>query len=541
MSASLVNNLRNTLYNIPASHEYQRISFVRSNDSFVQVTIKSIKEPASGFEFEFDGCGIGDIGAATLSEVLKQDCNLRSLTIRNENITAVGAEDLGYGLRCNSRLQKLCLSGNTELGTDGVRTLFKNLDLMNTCLLEIDLSNVGITDFGCTVVANYMLCDKTCVRSINLSNNSLISVQGLENLQTALRAYPRLKRLDYMNEALKEVDPEVLNKRAQQINRLLQRNSAVMDTIDQLIDRVVSVPGAFVNKLTNGEPGAPKNTHIVVQRNTKPLVLSQYNILPNESTSKLNVEAFGFVGLRGNRKQMQDFILSKQAFRGREDEHVFAVFDGHGGVQCGRFIQANFISIFEEELSSMTERSVEDCLYQTFDRLNEWCNRFRIPHGTCAMVCYIKGNLVYSACVGDSQAVLARKDVNNVVSVNVLSELLTPKDSIERSRIEAQGGFVTNRGRVCGVLAVSRAIGDIDIPCVSSIPTITCTELVIDKSLQVIVIASDGVWGVHGALEVAQIATCVPNPYYAASMLCDSAFNNGSNDNISIICIKLIS
>lgn len=529
----LVNGLREA-FGDESPSQYQKFKFSKERIGFAVGT--SCKEFDSGFELEFDDSSLGDKGVIAISEMLKQNCNLSSLTIRNDRASSLGAEHIGHGLKYNSRLHSLSLSGNNSLGTQGVYTLFEHMDSMSNCLLDLDLSNVGIGDEGCTTVANCMLSDKTCLRSVNLSNNSGITVGGVENLAAVLSAYYRLRKLDYFHEGLLQETDDRLGFVQKRIDGLLLRNNTVMDVVEDLIESALSYVETGIQDVK--ETAANPADVYLDNLNKTPLVLAQHDIV-NEPPVRSPLHAFGFVELCGNRRQMQDFILTKLNFRGNPNEQLYAVFDGHGGVQCVRFVHANFASVFEEELNELPTRPVCEAITSTFERLQTLCEDFSIAHGTCAMVCYVKGKTVYSACCGDSQAVLARKDVNGRVTVDKLSQLLTPRDSQERSRIESQGGFVTRHGRVCGVLAVSRAIGDKHIPCVSAIPAVTTSVLDSDDSVQVITVASDGVWDVMTPLEAAEIVTAVGSPYYAASLLCDSAYRNGSNDNISIICIKV--
>jgi protein phosphatase PTC1 len=67
-----------------------------------------------------------------------------------------------------------------------------------------------------------------------------------------------------------------------------------------------------------------------------------------------------------------------------------------------------------------------------------------------------------------------------------------PQDEEETKRIQAEGGFVGNHGRVNGVLAVSRALGDHMLkPFVSAEPHVTTTRL--KNSDLFMIIACDGV------------------------------------------------
>ena len=533
VTEELVNGLREALGDESPS-QYQRFSFSKARIGFAVGT--SSKQYESGFELEFDDSALGDKGVIAISEMLKQNCNLSSLTIRNDRASSLGAEHIGHGLKYNDRLHSLSLAGNNSLGTQGVYTLFEHMDDMSNCLLDLDLSNVGMGDEGCSTISNCMLVENTRLRAIDLSRNSGITVLGMENLARVLPAYPRLRKLEYVNTAMQQSKDERLGLIQKRIDRLLMRNNIVMDLVDDLIETAM----VSANRVTHvaKQLENPAQNLYINHLGASPLVLSQHNVTV-PLTERSALDSFGFVELCGNRRQMQDFILAKQGFRGNKDEQLYAVFDGHGGVQCVRFVHANFADIFAEELNQDAGRSVCETIIATFERIQTLCEEFGIPHGTCAMVCYVQGKTVYSACCGDSRAVLAKKDAAGNVSVDRLSQLLTPRDSEERSRIEAQGGFVTRHGRVCGVLAVSRAIGDKHIPCVSSTPTITTTVLRADAPTQIMTVASDGVWNVLTPLEAAEIVTAVGSPYYAASLLCDCAYRNGSNDNISIICIKV--
>ena len=75
--------------------------------------------------------------------------------------------------------------------------------------------------------------------------------------------------------------------------------------------------------------------------------------------------------------------------------------------------------------------------------------------GCTACVVLITGDSIYCANAGDSRAVLATKS-GKVIE---LSHDHKPENPGELARVKAAGGFVED-GRVQGVIAVSRAIGD---------------------------------------------------------------------------------
>ena len=98
-------------------------------------------------------------------------------------------------------------------------------------------------------------------------------------------------------------------------------------------------------------------------------------------------------------------------------------------------------------------------------------------------------------------------------------------------------------GELNGMLGVSRAFGDLAHPpphCAA--PAISVLELPSDASATV-VLASDGLWDVVGAEEVAPLLANLPAGTDAgemAAMLRDEAFARGSADNTSVevLCLR---
>ena len=75
--------------------------------------------------------------------------------------------------------------------------------------------------------------------------------------------------------------------------------------------------------------------------------------------------------------------------------------------------------------------------------------------GCTACVCLMTHDTIYCANAGDSRAIL----VSRSGKVIELSHDHKPDNEGEMQRIKANGGFVDD-GRVQGIIAVSRAIGD---------------------------------------------------------------------------------
>jgi serine/threonine protein phosphatase PrpC len=176
--------------------------------------------------------------------------------------------------------------------------------------------------------------------------------------------------------------------------------------------------------------------------------------------------------------------------------------------------------------------------------------------GTTALVCVTCQGRLHLASVGDSRAVLAFRNAfrNGGGALGTARRLTTdhtPALPSELDRIVGAGGFVS-RGRVAGILAVSRALGDLELqPYVSPVPEVSVVDLRDEASAvaadwgsaaadepppaPVLVLATDGVWGCLTDDEAAAIATAHEDPQAAAEELLEEVSRRGGRDNSSVI------
>jgi len=147
--------------------------------------------------------------------------------------------------------------------------------------------------------------------------------------------------------------------------------------------------------------------------------------------------------------------------------------------------------------------------------------------------------------LGDSRAVISRKGVAERISTDH-----KPLSQSERNRIRGLGGFVSENGRVNGVLSVSRSLGDFYLkPFVSSDPEIS--KIPFTSDLEFMILACDGVWDALSDQEAVSLVKKSLDDYsqrsrptmikvnatYSASIVRDYSFLYGSGDNISAIVI----
>jgi serine/threonine protein phosphatase PrpC len=175
---------------------------------------------------------------------------------------------------------------------------------------------------------------------------------------------------------------------------------------------------------------------------------------------------------------------------------------------------------------------------------------------------------VLSANVGDSRAVLALGDWDAQLSASPLTSDHVPTRSDELARINAAGGWVTNR-LLNGYIGMSRAIGDIDLKAHRNItafppppadashpalrvgdfadtllvatPEIVLTEVSDDAHF--VIVASDGVWHVLSSQDavsvVAKSLRAGKTRRGAAKTLVKHALASGAQDNITVVVVAL--
>ncbi|EER08629.1 protein phosphatase 2c, putative [Perkinsus marinus ATCC 50983] len=249
--------------------------------------------------------------------------------------------------------------------------------------------------------------------------------------------------------------------------------------------------------------------------------------------------AYGSAAMQGWRSTMEDAHVQQLGFNGKDDEGLFAIFDGHGGKEVALFCARHFPKCLSS-LKEYKEGDVKESMRKAYLKIDEMMEspqyreellelmRFgdgpssndssdeetemrkrteRLPMheltqaGCTATACHIVYNKAITiANAGDSRVVLCRggKDGTRVVP---LTEDHKPDLEEEAERIRNAGGIVM-QGRVNGNLNLTRAIGDLSYkqdhnlkpeeqmitanPDVSTIP--------ITEEDQFLVLGCDGIW-----------------------------------------------
>lgn len=218
-----------------------------------------------------------------------------------------------------------------------------------------------------------------------------------------------------------------------------------------------------------------------------------------------------------------------------ENINYFAIFDGHGGDAVSTFLKVYFKDIIKKELLQNNGQNIEQCLMNSFTKMNEIIPRnIGITTGSTALVILKNKDKLYIANIGDCRAITNFK--NKALPITIDHK---PNLKREYERITNLGGVVLfdpyGTPRVSGNLAVSRSFGDYYLaPFVTWTPDIFTVEL--NNNNNFLIAASDGLWDVLSNQEVIDIvfknnknhnSTCIE--------LLKTARLKHSGDNITIL------
>eukprot|EP01122_Echinamoeba_exundans_P006450 TRINITY_DN1818_c0_g1_i3.p1 TRINITY_DN1818_c0_g1~~TRINITY_DN1818_c0_g1_i3.p1 ORF type:complete len:389 (+),score=105.80 TRINITY_DN1818_c0_g1_i3:822-1988(+) len=135
---------------------------------------------------------------------------------------------------------------------------------------------------------------------------------------------------------------------------------------------------------------------------------------------------------------------------------------------------------------------------------------------------------------GDQRLVVCR--AGKAVDITVDHK---PDSETELERIKHAGGFVAENRRVNGVLALSRALGDMELqPHVTYVPDVFFVDIREDDEF--LIIACDGLWDVVTSEQAVKLVLQEGgDPIRSAAKLRDYAHALNSTDNISVIVFRL--
>eukprot|EP01029_Cantina_marsupialis_P013091 TRINITY_DN289_c0_g2_i3.p1 TRINITY_DN289_c0_g2~~TRINITY_DN289_c0_g2_i3.p1 ORF type:complete len:283 (-),score=100.87 TRINITY_DN289_c0_g2_i3:304-1152(-) len=257
----------------------------------------------------------------------------------------------------------------------------------------------------------------------------------------------------------------------------------------------------------------------------------------------------------------------------------FAIYDGHNGGSVSAKLREGLhthISVSKHFIKDMKQAMIEGCadldkdiIVETCARINESKNHemtlknsysgsnFDFAGSTAGMMIIHKSSrdsptTLTVGGIGDSRVVLCR--AGQAIDLTHDHKADLRKD--EQARIEAAGGFV-HKGRVNGVLAVTRSFGDAPHKKLDGVLLEGCGDYTADVVValpevhedtlkpedEFVILASDGVWDVMSSQEgvnfVRRMFVKERDVSIVASMLVDKALALNSHDNTSAVIVCL--
>ena len=227
---------------------------------------------------------------------------------------------------------------------------------------------------------------------------------------------------------------------------------------------------------------------------------------------------------KGRKLTLEDVTVIAPALEGDGALSFYAVLDGHGGRDCAEYAAERLPSLIDERLRGVHESvaikeamkvAYATCEHEVLERANakSW------DDGCCVVGLLIDRRCTparaYVANLGDSRAVACVEPPEAAVRAVALTKDQTASDPKEKRRIEANGGFVEN-GRVCGMLEVSRSLGDRKLKArpkgsgLSASPEVT--SFAIGPEQRFVLLACDGFWKAWTALQASPPLRILPRP-----------------------------
>lgn len=242
---------------------------------------------------------------------------------------------------------------------------------------------------------------------------------------------------------------------------------------------------------------------------------------------------------RGGRPYQEDRY--QQSKGGCPGSSLYGVFDGHGGSRASQYCKEFMLqyAVNDAQIKIDPKIALRNAFFRVDAEFSAIARLRGMNDGSTAIVGLIQKGKIYVANAGDSRAILVKRG-GRVAGMSIDHK---PNREDEEIRIKSLGGKVVmwGRWRVQGVLAVSRAIGDVTLQ-----PYVTCEPEILEKEITVedeyLVLASDGVWDVMQNEEVGRfVQSSITKSGFetAARVLCDEAIALGSTDNVTALVIDL--
>jgi len=264
---------------------------------------------------------------------------------------------------------------------------------------------------------------------------------------------------------------------------------------------------------------------------------------------------WGCSAMQGWRVDMEDSHTCISSIPDHAEIGHFCVFDGHGGSLVARKACVELLpAIRALDVYKNGDKGAENLSKALYDGLLDLDIEMRkVPElasgedhsGSTAITSFVTPTHIILGNTGDSRAVLCREGKVHFGTVDH-----KPTDTRETNRVQAAGGFI-EMGRVCGNLAVSRALGDYqykdrpDLPQEEQKITAAADMTVIKRAAtdEFLLLCCDGIWDVMSNEQAVEFVTEQLKGGFKVEEICERLIDHclvkGSKDNMSVLILLM--
>jgi serine/threonine protein phosphatase PrpC len=211
----------------------------------------------------------------------------------------------------------------------------------------------------------------------------------------------------------------------------------------------------------------------------------------------------------GERKYQEDRAVTRRLDNG---DVVLAILDGHGGDMVADFVQGRLLTM-DSPISAAAAPAADvaaspAAAAEWWLELDRQCCQHDSSSGTtlCAVRVSADRRRLCFFNIGDSRAALIRVAAvadgggggGSSIVFRTTDHCVEEGNQLEQAGVVDRGGFIRN-GRVNGVIAVTRSLGDVSLkPALSALPDVHDIEIGVDddggNNNYFLIVASDGFW-----------------------------------------------
>lgn len=472
----------------------------------------------------------------------------------------IGPQFINVGinfLKTYSMITKISLRGSSLTKNEAIK--FARFIKSSTSIKEVDLSENKIRDEGVKAILDSSIghprlealilestgaSDSISSHLVSLiKSNSAIKILRLSPIQLTKASIGNISGCISKNIKLTVLTLSDQNSSpSPEIKRTLDRNSEIQNIISEIIsapfyrsfkvrnDLFKSIKGRRMAEGRARQMEALKEAGLQTIFSGKNQNVPQNSSCQNNSSNRtVRIGASETIGVR---ESMEDNTIVNQGFI-EPGNVLIGIFDGHGGREASEYAGNNLPSILSRQIKSKNDlkTAIESSFHEIHNSIKSWGQY--VGTTVCIGIIESAKNQLTIANVGDTRCVMIKKKSGDIIRLSVDHKPDIPE---EKAYIENHNGFVEN-GRVNGILAVSRCLGDSSLGDVINTSPSICTYPIDQNEDYILIFGCDGLWDVISDQNASDLVKPEIDPMLAARKLRDSALNSGSTDNISVVVV----